>query len=451
MSLFTTEHTETQSTQREEIKAKEFRFFFFSSVLSVSLCTLWFISYCCTSSCFAQQNSPSPLEGWYRTGRYMPVHVDRGASRITADGAVPTELDGEDTPTKIAPLLMISNDAGKVRIDGATMPGNSQLHALSSHQQLVAVAGSGDRLAIKLFPGESIVTIHVDPLDPLPGPALAWQTLDALILDGPWPGSFDLHKLPALLAGGTEIAVRSPDRPDNLLPWESIDGGWVLRPPIDGPIGCDGNDEAYVPVAAWQPDLTGAMRMHVVLAAVLFSLASLACLLLPRKISLPSMGMATLGAVLVIGWWRSELPKVFCATGNLIVEHRPLRQTDHWQFFTSRQATAGECDCTGEIWPILTDAADAARLNLSLHWNHDAGRFTFDLPADQKLAFVTRALEPASAGNASESSSVESPMTALSRGLYMRGGDKQSIEAGTNWNTSDASPAWATVHLWSAP
>ena len=191
------------------------------SVLSVPLCALWFLLLCSASISFAQSSSTLPLDGWYRTGRYMPVRIAHAelaaASTITkviADGAVPLECDASGNTSTIAPLLIFANDAGRLRIDGSPLPGDPPLCPLSFHQQLVAVAGSGDRLAAKLFPGDSIVTIHLDPLDPLPGPELAWQTLDALILDGPWPGSFDVHKLPALLAGGTEIAVRMRDRPD---------------------------------------------------------------------------------------------------------------------------------------------------------------------------------------------------------------------------------------------
>jgi len=444
----TTVHTEAQSSQRE-YRARQSFASFSASVLCVSLCALWFLSAFFTSSCLAQQSSVLPLEGWYRTGRYMPVRVHRGQSAITAVGALPTEIGADGGAMTIVPLLVFANDVSDLRIDGSPLAGDPPLRALSSHQQLVAVAGVGDRLATRLFPGESIVTIHVDPLDSLPGPELAWQTIDALILDGPWPGSFDIRKLPALLAGGTQIAVRSEQRPDDRLPWESIDGGWVVRPAIEGPMGCDGNDDAYIPVGAWHPDLTGTERIRIVLVGVLFSLGTLACLLLPRRFSYPATIVLTLVAMIAIGSWQSSSPTIFRARGEVIVERRPLLQTDRWQFITARQTASAVCDCAGETWPIFADSSQPLRINVRLHWQGDGGRFTFELPSDGKLAFISRMIQPTSVSAAAGATvQTETPMTALARALYMRERERETVEPGPTWNTNDASPLWPTVHLW---
>jgi hypothetical protein len=407
---------------------------------------------CFTSICSAQPSVTLPLEGWYRVGRYMPARLGRTEnaastpiSTISATGAVPTEFEFRGNASTIVPLLIYSAEAGQLAIDQSPFT-NTPLRALASHQQLVAVAGGGDRLSGKLFPGELIVIIHVDPLDPLPGPALAWQTLDALIIDGPWPGSFDIHKLPGLLAGGTEVAVRSPDRPNDALPWEAIDGGWVLRPPIVGPLGCDGSDEAYVPVMAWHPDLTAPERHRVVLFGVLFSLAALACFLLPRRSSLPVLIVVTFGAMIGIVWWQVASASTDRAGGDVIVEHNRMTQLDHWQFVTSRGTASAQFDCIDATWPIFADAQQAPRLGLSLYWSGDGGRFRFSLPRDGKLAFVSRVLQPyAPVSTTAVPSSIETPMTALVRALYSRGRGQIDVEPGAAWHADDAAPLWPTA------
>jgi hypothetical protein len=400
----------------------------------------------------AQQHLSLPLDGWYRTGRYMPVSVTSSdgstSSTIVASGAVPTTFESTGNTAAIVPLLIFADGAGSLSVDNASVAGTPQLRPLASHQQLVAVAGGGDRLAAKLFPGESIVPVHLDPLDPLPGPALAWQTIDALILDGPWPGSFDVQKLPALLAGGTQIAVRSPERPDTLLPWESIDGGWVLRPLIAGPMGCDGNEDAYVPTVGWRPDLPGPVRVQIVLAALLFSLAAIGCMLLPRHFTVAGIVLATLFALVAVGVWQEKSPSVYRARGTVVVDLKPLPQTDRWEFITARQSAHAECDCAGETWPIFADTTQAQSQNLSLHWLGDGGRFSFDLPPNGKLAFVSRILQPQAAASApSTTTQTDAPMADLARALYLHGRQHMTEEPGSPWNVSDAAPVWPTVHV----
>jgi hypothetical protein len=398
----------------------------------------------------AQSTAILPLEGWYRTGRYMPVRIDLpGPVTISADGAVPSQFhSSSSSASAIVPLLIFATEARQLRIDGSPLPGDPPLRPLSSHQQLVAVAGTGDRLAAKMFPGESILTIHVDPLDPLPGPELAWQTLDALIVDGPWPGSFDSRKLPGLLAGGTEVALHSPNRPDDALPWEPIDGGWVLRPSIAGPLGCDGSDAAYLPWSAWHPDLPAAVRFQVVLAGVLFSLAVLACLLLPRRFLIHAVAAATICAIVAIECWQSRTPKLFLAQGSVMIEGQPLLQTDRWQFLTSRQSTAGEIECTGECWPVFAESSQPTESSICLSWNGAEGRFTFRLPAQGKFAFFSKALRPQPISPvASGSGDQESPMAGLGRALYLQNHEKLDVEPGQKWNADDPAPTWPTVHV----
>lgn len=382
----------------------------------------------------------------------MPVRVagttPASDSTIAADGAVPTQFESTASTATIVPLLIFGTDVNELSVDNVSITPPPALRPLASHQQLVAVAGGGDRLAAKMFPGESIVTIHVDPLDPLPGPPLAWQTLDALIVDGPWPGSFDVHKLPALLAGGTEVAVHSQDRPADLLPWESIDGGWVLRPLIAGPMGCDGNEQAYVPTLGWHPDLPGPVRVRVILAGVLFSLAVLACLLLPSRFMLTGIMLATVLALITIGAWQENSAVICCARGSIALDAKALLQSDRWQFIAARQSTGATCDCIGETWPVFADPSQAKSVNVALHWNGDAGRFSFDLPANGKLAFVSRMLQPQSAAStAGTAIQPDSPMADLARALYLHGREQITQEPAPPWNADDTAPVWPAVQI----
>ena len=213
-------------------------------------------------------------------------------------------------------------------------------------------------------------------------------------------------------------------------------------------MGCDGTDAAYVPWAAWHPDLPGPVRLQVVLAGVLFSLSALACLLLPRILSLPAIAIAVFVAIIAIGWWQFRSPQSFLAQGSVIVEDAKLRQTDRWQFITSRQSASSQFDCAGETWPIFADSSQALRENMALNWKDGTGRFTFRLPPDGKLAFVSRTIHPQSAKSpVIASANTQSPMADIARSLYMRDHEQQIIEPGGNWTTTDASPTWAAVHL----
>jgi hypothetical protein len=405
----------------------------------------------------AQSSGSLPLEGWYRAGRYMPVRLDgnglsgAGVKTIAADGAVPVECEGSGG-SEIVPLLIFTSTAGPLRIESSSVADAPPLRALSSHQQLVAVAGTGDRLAEKLFPGESIVTVHVDPLNPLPGPAIAWQTLDALIVDGPWPAGLDLGKVPALLAGGTQIAVQSVNRPQGALPWEAIDGGWVLRPAIAGPMGCDGNDAAYESWGAWHPDLPGKVRGRVVLAGLLFSLIALGCFLLPAKWVTPAIVIAVAGAMICIAWWRSSFPGAFVARGSVIVAGSAIEQEDRWQFVTVPQPATRAMDCGGEMWPVFADASQAGQVGMTLKWEDGAGRFDFALPMNGRLAFMSRTLHsaptpPATEESAQAQTQTQTPMSAIARDIYQRAHERVTVERAAGWDATADSPEWAGVRI----
>ncbi len=405
-----------------------------------------------TTPAIAQTKVTLPLEGWYRIGRYVPMRVEGAEGQhvaMCATGAVPTILDSPSASSFIAPLLTYGNLGSGLTLNGRSIATVPPLRPLASHQQLVLVAGDGgDRLAKHLFPGESIVSLHVSPDSPLPGPPVAWQSVDAVIITTAWPAGINTRAIPALLAGGMQIAVASATQPDMIFPWESIEGGWVLRPPIAGPLGCDGSDDAYLPAAGWHPDLPASVRMQVVLAGGLIAMAFIAARMLPSRATMPAMAVVTTGACVAIALWQSHQSVLFEARGDVKVESQSILQTDHWRFFAARAPASGECDCSGITWPICANTTQPGTQNVTLHWEEDRGWFTFSLPTDGRIALLTRDMLPREAnGESTGGRSFDSPMAGLARSLYRHGRESISLEGGSGWSADASGPVWATARV----
>jgi len=247
----------------------------------------------------------------------MPVRLsaDPGSRdqtlTVSAAGTVPTSLPAPAQPL-VVPWLAVGGTVREPRWSlsggGGEGPIDLPLRDLGDDEALVGVCGEHAAIGQSLFAGRNVVAVSLDPAQPLPGPAVAWEALDGLILDETGVRSLTEGQLATLLAAGTTVAVRRQQRPGEQWPWRRFgDDYWVIahRPP--GPAGAT-SSEAYEPAYAWTPGWPAAVRRWTVLLGAIF------CILL-AALSLWRSRRAAAAAVVfsvafgagVVGW-RSSPP-----------------------------------------------------------------------------------------------------------------------------------------------
>ena len=172
------------------------------------------------ATCFAAsihgQNLSLPLDGYFRPGAYMPVIRRAGPSLIRADVVTTQSISDGVVPVFVFSALTDHVECGDTKLS---------LHVLADDQRLVGCATHDDAVIAMLFPKLHIVTIDLDPGDTLPGWPIAWDSLDAVIVD-----SIDSSKAMELVGMGMTVIVRSDSRPDTMFPWKRVLDAWVLRP-----------------------------------------------------------------------------------------------------------------------------------------------------------------------------------------------------------------------------
>ncbi len=130
-----------------------------------------------------------PLKGYFHPGRAMPVRWDissanslSGIIQLSASGAITSRVQPAGKPRGIFPWLVIDPNSHDVRWQS---PAGSEaifpaLHPLEDSDCLVASTVDEDSAAGDLFPGRRLILVH--PPNLVEGPAMAWETLDAVLL-----------------------------------------------------------------------------------------------------------------------------------------------------------------------------------------------------------------------------------------------------------------------------
>src|SRR5439155_11703552 len=139
-----------------------------------------------------------PMAGYYRPGRYMPLHVVSNNTKkleLRQDGVLPIDVVGLGFSTDaIIPALILGDgpsDVVHVRTDDGVHDVQLSLRPLAANEKLVGVVGHHSSFSQWLFPNQEVIPIPLDAAKPLPGPAAAWELLDAIVVDGPWPPGID--------------------------------------------------------------------------------------------------------------------------------------------------------------------------------------------------------------------------------------------------------------------
>jgi hypothetical protein len=314
-----------------------------------------------------------PLDGYYRPGAYMPVAVN-GATPVSI-GATPGVASVAPRSAGVAPVYVYSATAERLQCGEQSLT----IHALADDEKLVGLATHDEALVKALFPSNHIAPVELNPTNPLPGPAIAWDSLDAVVVD-----AIDAKLIPELLAAGTTIAVRSDSKPDETWPWKRLLDAWVIDP-----------DDAYRPTYGWTPMRSTAVRQMVITIAILASCAMLALAMWRSRLNLPVLGAFVLVFCTGLVLWRARQPDVMSMT----MEQRfggDVVQVDRWTYQTSPVATKAEMKFEPITWPVFASAGHMESLHPILECDATGQpiRFRYELPANARMAFVTRTVTP---------------------------------------------------------
>lgn len=343
-----------------------------------------------------------PTEGYYRPGRYIPVRIEGANSSdsitLLANGAVPSQIARPDSTSLIVPWLIASDILTGARWEAAG--GQSHplaLHPLADDQRLVGFAGAHPDAGTLLFRQNPIVPIQLDESRPLLDPAEAWECLDAVVLSASSAARVDEAHRAALLAGGTIIAVRCDNPPDDRWPWKLRGGFWVLQYAPAGPRSIVEPD-AYAPTFGWDGGWPEGFRRRVLFAAVLFCILSFATLLWRSRWSvLAFTGVAFLFIAGLAVWYSRQSP-VLQLSSAIRVEGGPISQFDLWTWQSTVRPADASFPPAGLTHPFFATLRqiDQARLRLICRPDGHADHFDFHLERGQSLAMRSRQIRTSS-------------------------------------------------------
>ena len=385
-----------------------------------------------------------PLEGYFRPGRYMPVHVTAAAPddrndglTITANQSVWTFLASEggklDT---VVPLMPMSAQVPGVSVKWMIYHGTDidlPLHPLADNQRLVGFAGAeigaADALNMaRQLDGQS--QWFAEPLDssqPVAGIAECWETLDVMVLDGPTFGRIEASKMSSLVAAGVTLLVQSPRPPDAEWPWRpAMSGWWMLRYAPAGPQSATYSPEAYTAVSYFPGGLVKSERWQLVIYGVAIEAAILLLVLIGRRrlgiLWAVVLGGGFLGAAVYLGSWQ-RLSRMIQGSIEVVGPH--ITQNDVWAFETSPNLAYSRLRwvdglhlilASGDQWPGID-----ARLQCFANGKPDV--LFFNLLPDHKVAVYARRCGPRGPVTMPTTDGT-SPMHILAKDFYLNKGDR---------------------------
>lgn len=339
-----------------------------------------------------------PLEGHYRPGKYMPVHVAIGGAdgpiTLRAAGAVPTQMQAPAGQDAILPWLPVTGSIRDVHCESGGSGGASidlPIRALAGNEKLVGVAGEDADAARPLFPGKTIVPIALNLSQPLPGPPCAWETLDALVLSEAAFARLSEDQWQTLAAAGTALIVHSSQAPNRSWPWRKVGNDWVLSYLPAGPDSLT-EDEVYMPTYGWERGWPPSFRRRAILLAVLFSIFVTALALWRSRwavVALLGFCAMTAGG---LAWWYSRVSPMLELVRGVMVLDDSVAQYDSWMWRSPVHETDDTMPSVGLTHPYFASAQQIEQTGIRLIYRASDGRmqFAYHLDRGQSLAFLTR-------------------------------------------------------------
>jgi hypothetical protein len=365
----------------------------------------------------AEIRASLPLLGYSKPGYFIPVRLAGTTTaneiEISGNGAAPTRIAiiGGRVDVVVPVLTLATDDMAIREIDGGEPipiePVSRVMHDRILSPSRVLIGNATDQ------PMTHIVAVGVDvPLDPLdavPGPAIAWEALDYLVVEPASTARIGEAKLLELVAAGVTI-LHLGAKPSSTLPWagaSTIVPGrtdvWSLYAEVRGFRGSV-FEHALVPVAGRAAGLSDASRRHVLLAGVLFAVVAtgIALLLSPRR---PIVLVTTMVATVVLTiaavrtWWARK-PAPATVGGWVVVEQPPFMQVDSWIY--SALGPGATWNLPSKLRPVAESIDALARLRPTLRCSADGTPVGFSCNGSGSyLAVVARDVvlgEPPTAG-----------------------------------------------------
>ncbi|HEV2294402.1 MAG TPA: hypothetical protein VGR35_11130 [Tepidisphaeraceae bacterium] len=389
-----------------------------------------------------------PLHGYSRPGHFIPVRLEGTTNstqiEITGHGVTPTRLAvSAGRVNVVVPVLTVGSVDGMVvreLNEGKPIPiqtdGNRSLGGgvLGRIHPLVGNA-TGQRVRHILAVA---VDVALDPIDPVPGPPIAWEALDYLIIEAAAATRIGDAKLLGLLTAGVTI-IHLGAEPPRSLPWVAAPGMifdrtdvWALRPALRGPRGSV-FEHVTEPLAATEAGASTAARRNLLLAGVLFTIFATGAALLPSR--RPALAVAAVGAVVLVTagevhvWWARQ-PALSVAGGWIIVEQPPFTQIDTWMYYLAGRGTT--VNLPADLRPVAESTDALARLRPALRCSADGAPIGFrcDLPVGEHLAVLARNLVVGAPATPNVEPTVTSPLLPMVKRGYLQPGLPAVVVAG---------------------
>ena len=389
-----------------------------------------------------------PLGPYWRAGKFTPVRlvatVERGNKWVGLASDDVITLGGEHVSGRgagrasvmitdqkldaVVPWLVMDSRAKRPRFfveysDDAVL--GPELRQLADSERLVGFAtGLDEALAKTLTVGGTtvakVIPVPLDPVQPIKGHPLAWELLDAIVLDSASLARVDDAQVSGLLSCGVSIAVRGYARPPGSWPWTREGQCWVLRYSPAGPLTAGYDAAAYAPVADWRSGWPWPFRRRVLgFAAVLCIVLLGVALWRPPLVAVWMVAAVVVASALMGWWWRGQVP-VQQGGGEVVITGGPIVQTDGWTYQSTSRDAFATLRWTEVSRPIFASRGGLDDVWVSLNCD-TAGQpkaFATWIPAGRRVAFLSRSVGTI-APAATPANPVNSPLASLVReGVY---------------------------------
>jgi hypothetical protein len=330
-----------------------------------------------------------PLDGYFHPGRAMPVSwQDSQSIQLSAKGAITTRVDSVAQSGGVFPWIVIGSNVGDVS-DRDLPP----LHALDESDALVASVGEDDSEIPALFPGRRIVRVHLEP-DEIRGPAMAWETLDGLVLSAEAWARLSQSMRAGLFAEGIEVIVPADPPPGSDFDWKKAGKVRVLSANLNFPPII--NADAYLPTEGWTAGRDEGFRRHILFSGTIFSLV-VSGIGLWRSRWMPTGVIAisiAAGAAFALANEGQSPISVMQGTVRLIVGENQFE--DRWVYQISHRDVDFRLPVDGSIQPVFFESsqADRAKLTMECDGNGNAVAISGRLSADEPLVIMSRTRAP---------------------------------------------------------
>ncbi|HWE03234.1 MAG TPA: lysophospholipid acyltransferase family protein [Tepidisphaeraceae bacterium] len=364
----------------------------------------------------------------------MPIrvvaHCDTAGDVLSlhASGALTTDIKAADGSINATiPWLSIRTirDVGWT-VSSADHPVALPLHALDEDERLIGYAGADPDVLAARFPGKKMIRVELNMADPLPGPAVGWESLDGIVLDSSAAGRLSQGAVATLLACGAAIAIRSAHMPGGGWPWKRQGGYWVMHANVAGPDAAY-FPEAYQPTQAWARGWPAALRRQALGAAAVFAIFITALTLWRSRWTAPAVvALCALTAAAAIRW-RDHQPVDIAAGGSVIVLTDSTTQRDQWTYHAVLRSADCRVPWRSLSRPVFGYRQQAQEIGARLRCAADGepALFSYHLQPRQSLAFVARELSPARV-TLSTTMPITSPLRTLADNSYAMAGDRMS-------------------------